>query len=309
MRKLLSANSHEIAIVSDAPEMPGGFFPNDKLKSKSLSFYSVDIRDKDALSELFCQLKADTCVHLAAKVSVEESIKHPDETLEINATGTQNVLEACTKSLTGNFILASSAAVYGDVQSLPIVESEELRPLSPYGDSKKIAEEYVASYTKEKKIHRSVILRIFNVYGSGQSSGGDVISKYIARLSNRRPPIIHGKGEYTRDFISVQDVASAIKLSIDVTEGLNPGNNNYDYPLVINVGTGIPTSMHELAKKMIRISGIELSPVYDKGTVDSKVILHSYADMTRATSILNFVPTKGIDEGLREMIMALTSAK
>jgi len=309
--KLLSLNSYEIVVVSNTSNVNDKYLSIRKEQDeKSLAFHSADIRDRSAISDIFSNVKADTCVHLAAKVSVVDSIKNPDETMEINAKGTMNVLEACHESQTRNFVFASSAAVYGDVRELPISENHDLGPLSPYGTSKMLAEEHVSLYRKLKKIENAVILRIFNVYGKGQASGADVITRFVARLSKGLPPIIFDDGRHTRDFISVEDVASALLLSIRLSEqSPNTGNNDLNLPMIFNTGTGIPTSMKELAKKMIEIFGLNLDPIYDREKVDSKVILHSYADMTKAREILHFVPKKVIDEGLREMIDPMLSRK
>lgn len=230
-----------------------------------LTFYAADIRDKEAISDIFRDEEADTCVHLAAKLSVTDSIKKPDETMDINVKGTLNVLEACHNSGVKNFVFASSAAVYGDVEELPISEDQTLRPLSPYGSSKMLAEQHVLSYKKLKKIQNTISLRIFNVYGPGQTNESGVITKFATRLSKGLPPIITGNGEHTRDFISVDDVADAILLSIKAMEELK---SNYNYNLssspVFNIGTGTATSIKELAQIMISISGLKLAPIYEK---------------------------------------------
>ena len=134
------------------------------------------------------------------KISVADSIKNPDETMEVNVKGTLNVLEACHTSQVNNFIFASSAAVYGDVTELPISENHALRPLSPYGTSKMLAEKHVSTYGRLKKIQNTISLRIFNVYGPGQTSESDVIIKFAKRLSKGLPPIILGNGNFTKDF-------------------------------------------------------------------------------------------------------------
>jgi len=304
LRGLLSYNTYSIAVVSNASNLDHNFVVDKKsLKDRQPSFHVADIRDKGAISDIFSAVKADTCVHLAAKVSVADSIKNPDETMEINVKGTMNVLEACHQSQTKNFVFASSAAVYGDVKELPISEKHALRPLSPYGISKMLAEEHVSLYKKLKKIENAIILRIFNVYGKGQTSETDVITRFVARLSKGLPPVIQGDGLHTRDFISVEDVVRSILLSIRLSEKASiTGNNVLNLPMIFNTGTGTPTSMNELAKKMIEIFGLDLEPLYDRDGADNKIILHSYADMTKAREILHFVPKKGIDEGLKEMI-------
>ena len=272
------------------------------LKDMRSTYYTADIRDSKTISDIFRDERPDTCIHLAAKISVPESIKNPDETMDINVNGTLNVLEACHDSKVNNFVFASSAAVYGDVRELPISESHALNPLSPYGTSKMLAEQHVFSYKKLDKIQNTISLRIFNVYGDGQVNENDVVTKFARRLSKGLPPIIYGNGKHTRDFISVDDVADSILLSIRVME---ESKNNYDYNLssspVFNIGTGTATSIKELADKMISISGLQLKPVYVEGTQDTGVISESYADMTKAKRTLNFVAKKNLETGLREL--------
>jgi UDP-glucose 4-epimerase len=276
----------------------------DKIISQdpTLKLYIADIRDRKAISDVFEHEKAETCIHLAAKINVADSIKNPEETMDINVKGTQNVLDACSNNKVKNFVFASSAAVYGDVTKLPISENHSLRPLSPYGTSKMLAEEIVFRYNKLEKIQNTTSLRIFNIYGGNNFSESDVISRFAARLSNGLPPIIYGDGNHTRDFISVDDVVEAILLSVKIMKEIkNNHNDNSSSSTVFNVGTGTATSIKELAQKMIAISELELEPIYEESH-DDRIILHSYADMTKAKEILHFVPKKTIDEGLKEMI-------
>ena len=275
-----------------------------------LTFHAADIRDIEAITNIFRDEEADTCVHLAAKLSVVDSIKKPDETMDINVKGTLNVLEACHKSGVKNFVFASSAAVYGDVQELPISEDQTLRPLSPYGSSKMLAEQHVLSYKKLKKIQNTISLRIFNVYGPGQTSESGVITKFATRLSKGLPPVIYGDGNHTRDFISVYDVADAILLSIKaMEEPKNSHNYNLSSSPVFNIGTGTPTSLKELAQKMISISCLKLNPIYEKADSDRGVILHSYANMTKAKRELQFAAKKSLDAGLKEIVEPLVLRK
>jgi UDP-glucose 4-epimerase len=309
--KILSHTNDSVILVSNTSKANDKYLEERKLlDDKKLKFCTADIRDRNTIEDIMKDERADTCIHLAAKTSVADSIKNPDETMEINVKGTLNVLEACHNSQVNNFIFASSAAVYGDATELPISEDVILMPLSPYGRSKMLAEEHVSSYGRLKKIQNTVSLRIFNVYGPGQTSDGDVITKFAKRLSNGLPPIIYGNGDFTRDFISVDDVTEAILLSIRTMErSKNNYNDRLNFPTVFNVGTGIPTSITELAQKMIDIFGLNLHPIYEEGRVDNGVILHSYADMTKAHDILHFVPKKVIDVGLAEMIEPITLSK
>jgi len=202
VNRLLNCGKYSIALVSNTHNFDAGHFGQTRPQEKlPLRHYNADIRDKDEISKIFRNERADTCIHLAAKISVSDSIRNPDETMDINVKGTENALEACYESQVCNFIFASSAAVYGDVRKLPITEDCALNPLSPYGTSKMLAEQCISSYTKSKKIKNSVILRIFNVYGYGQTSQSDVITKFATGLKNKLPPVIHGNGMHTRDFI------------------------------------------------------------------------------------------------------------
>jgi UDP-glucose 4-epimerase len=304
VKKLLSCKLHSLALISNTPNISDEYLSYRKfLKDMPLRFYTADIRDRKAISDIFRGERADTCIHLAAKISVADSIKNPDETMDINVKGTLNVLEACHTSKVNNFVFASSAAVYGDVRELPISENHILRPLSPYGTSKMLAEQHVFCYNKLKKIQNTISLRIFNVYGDGQVSESDVVTKFARRLSKGLPPIIYGDGKHTRDFISVDDVADAILLSIRAMEGpKNNRNYNLSSSPVFNIGTGTATSIKEVARKMISISGLKLDPIYEEGNHDSKVILHSYANMTKAKNVLHFVAKKDFETGLREIL-------
>lgn len=152
VNKILSNKLSSIALIADRSNPRNSQFKDAEVDGDLLTIYSVDIRDKKAISDIFQNEKADTCIHLAAKISVSDSIYNADETMEINVKGTHNVLEACCVNKVNNFIFASSAAVYGDVTVLPISENAPLRPVSPYGKSKMLAEKLVFRYQKLRKI-------------------------------------------------------------------------------------------------------------------------------------------------------------
>lgn len=306
VKKILSGNIESIDVISNSPNIS----PEILLNDDRLTYHIADIRDTNKVSKIIKDTNPDTCVHLAAKISVLESIKNPQETIEINVKGTQNVLEACYCNQVSNFIFASSAAVYGHAKELPISEDHSLYPLSPYGTSKMLAEQHVRSYENLNKIRKTVSFRIFNVYGSGQANETDVISRFATRLSRGLAPIIYGNGDHTRDFVSVEDVVDCILLSTKLIEksGMND-KNDLKSPLVFNVGTGKPTSISYLAQKMLELFELDLKPIYEKGEVDNRVILHSYADISRVKEILHFHPRKSIEAGLRDIIDRLSASK
>jgi UDP-glucose 4-epimerase len=308
VKKLLFSRPDSVILISNTTNMNDKFLDDrNLLEDMPLTYYNADIRDSKAITQIFLDERPDTCIHLAAKISVADSIKNPDETMNINVKGTLNVLEACHNSQVNNFVFASSAAVYGDARELPISENASMTPLSPYGKSKMLAEELVFRYDKLKKIQNTISLRIFNVYGRGNMSKSDVVSKFAARVSKGLPPTIYGDGNHTRDFISVDDVADAILLSIKAMESRD--NGNFNSSPVFNIGSGTRTSINELARKMIAISGLDIDPIYEKGSQNCGVILHSYPDILKAKRVLKFVAKKDLETGLRELIGTLTSSK
>jgi UDP-glucose 4-epimerase len=302
IKKLSNKRQFSVALIANTPNTSG----MESSENGLLRFHAEDIRDREAILKIFREERADVCIHLAARISVADSIKNPQETMDINVRGTINVLDACHRSGINNFVFASSAAVYGDVDFLPISENQPLRPLSPYGKSKMLAEQYVMSYKQSKKIKNTISLRIFNVFGHGQTIESDVITRFTKRLSKRQPPIINGEGAQTRDFISVEDVVNAFISAMTVME--RDEIKLTKVPPVFNIGTGNPTSIKDLALKMIEIFGLDLQPIYKETKEDDSEIKFSYADITRAKRHLGFVTKKGLEVGLREMISALPSS-
>jgi UDP-glucose 4-epimerase len=261
-----------------------------------VSIYVEDIRNKEALIEIFKAEEIDTCVHLAAKISVPESITNPEDTIETNIKGTFNVLEACSKVDVKNFVFASSSAVYGEAKVLPISENQQLNPLSPYGASKIAGEALVSSFRNAGKIQNSVSLRMFNVFGEGQSSEyAGVISRFAERLSANLPPVLYGDGNQTRDFISVDDVADVILL----VAGLNKGKKSSSDIDALNVGTGIDTKIKDLAQMMIRIFNLNLKPSIREPRCGD--IMYSVSDINRLRADLGFEPPDRLECYLRKM--------
>ena len=251
--------------------------------------YKQDIRNTEAIQEIIKQEEVDTCVHLAAKVSVAESVINPDETIDVNVRGTVSVLEACARNRVDNFIFASSAAVYGNPLSLPVHENDTLKPLSPYGISKADGERVVMDYKIRGLIKKAVSLRFFNIYGEGQNPEyAGVITRFAERLSKGLAPTIYGDGRQTRDFISVRDAVRAIILSADS-----------DVSGVFNIGSGTAISINELALRMMAIFGMELGPIHLEAKPGD--ILHSCANTVNSRTNLGFEANDTLDSGIVHM--------
>jgi len=223
---------------------------------------------------------ADAVVHAAAYISVEESWERPYEYMWNNAAATARVAVQCA-ARGARLVYISSAAVYGEPVRLPISEDHPTRPLSPYGLSKLAGERVV-----EMLVPGAAVLRLFNVYGPGQTGPyAGVITKFLERARRGLPPVIYGDGEQTRDFVHVGDVARFVETVLE--RGASG---------VFNVGTGRAVSVRELAGLVMRLAGLNGEPVYAPPRPGD--IKHSVADITKARS-LGWEPRVGIEEGLR----------
>jgi len=235
----------------------------------------------------------DYIFHLAAIVSVELSIKNPVLVEEVNVGGTLNLLEESLSLDLKKFVYVSSCAVYGNPKYLPIDEEHPTKPLSPYGVSKLTAEHYCKVFYRIYGL-KTVCLRLFNVYGPRQAVGpySGVIAKFVDRLKNGKPPIIYGDGKQTRDFIFVEDVVDACLRAMDSKKCVGE---------VVNIGSGIETSINELAQVISRLFGIEeVKPVYAESRVGE--IRRSCADISKAKKLLEFKSKISLEEGLRRFI-------
>jgi len=254
----------------------------------NVKFIQADIRDYKSIAELISQ--ADYVFHEAALVSVVESVERPLLTEEINVLGTLNILKALSDGQ-GKLIFASSAAVYGDNQNLPLKESEKPKPLSPYGITKVSAEYYCKVFYELYGVP-TVSLRYFNVFGErqGYNQYAGVISIFINRALNGEPLIIYGDGRQTRDFIYVKDV---VKANILAAES-NKANGK-----VFNVARGERTTIVELALKIIDATNSPSSIIFDKPRPGD--IKHSQADISEIKK-LGFKLDYSLEEGLLKTV-------
>ncbi len=233
----------------------------------------------------------DYVFHQAAIPSVPRSISDPASTNDAGITGTLNLLVAARDSDIKKFVFASSCAVYGDAQTLPLSESLPVSPLSPYALTKLAGEHYCRLFTELYGLP-TVCLRYFNVYGprqDPQSEYAAVIPKFITRALSGEKLVIYGDGTQTRDFVYVRDVVRANILA--AASGATG---------VYNIASGVRTSINDLAREVFsatgRNTGIEYAPPRPGD------VLHSVADITRAKNDLGYVPEYSLREGLEETV-------
>lgn len=248
----------------------------------------VDIRDMAKVDENMAGV--DYVFHLAAVASVPQSIAEPIETNEHNINGTLNILEAARKHNVKKVVFSTSAAVYGDEPTLPKVETMPTLPKSPYAVTKITGEDYCRTYYEAYGLP-TASLRYFNVFGPRQdpnSAYAAVVPKFIECVNANKAPVILGNGEQTRDFIYIDDVVEA-NLIAAVTDGANGE--------IFNIAGGMGISVNELAKNIIMLSGQNLEPEYKPERAGD--IKHSYADISKANSILGWRAKTDINDGLK----------
>ncbi|MEM2901709.1 MAG: GDP-mannose 4,6-dehydratase [Candidatus Bathyarchaeia archaeon] len=256
--------------------------------NKNFTFVKGDIRNLRLLKKICGDV--DAVFHEAALVSVPLSVDQPRLVNDVNVNGTLALLEAACRGPVRKIVLASSCAVYGDPAALPCSEESPTYPKSLYGATKLAAELYGKVYSEVQGIP-TVVLRYFNVYGPSWSRSGEetVVRSFITRLMDGKPPIVHGDGSQTRDFVYIRDVVRA---------NLNALVYNGKPYSVFNVGTGKPTRIIDLAYKVIQVFGLKgLEPIFHESRIGD--IEHSYADVGRSLKELGYTPTISLEEGLK----------
>lgn len=259
----------------------------ERISSLGVEFHKVDIRDFDQLRDIVKNL--DGIFHEAALTDVQESFTKQQEYNDVNVKGTENVFRIA-KEFDLKVVYASSSSVYGNPKKIPIKENSERNPINPYGKTKLDDEFLAEKYSKDSV---SIIgLRYFNVYGEGQTgSYAGVITKFLNRLKEKKSPIIFGTGTQLRDFIFVEDVARA-----NIAAMQSNVNNGF-----FNIGTGITTSIEQLAKIMIELSGLKLEIQYENaldGDVQS-----SQADTNLTESVLKWKYSTELKNGLSKFFI------
>ena len=244
----------------------------ERISSPDIEFHKVDIRNIDQLKKIL--KNSDGVFHQAALTDVQESFTKQEEYNDVNVKGTENIFKIA-KEFDLKVVYASSSSVYGNPEKIPITENSKRDPINPYGKTK-LDDEFIAE--KYSKDSVSIIgLRYFNVYGKGQTgSYAGVITKFINKLKENKDPIIFGSGIQVRDFIFVEDVALA-----NIAAMKSNVNNGF-----FNIGTGITTSIKQLAKIMIDLSNLKLEIQYEKA-LDGDVN-NSQANTNLTESILKW---------------------
>lgn len=256
-------------------------------------FIKMDIRD-EALLNLFERQHYDCVIHQAAQTMVDKSLREPAFDCDVNIKGLVNLLEACRRTGVKRVVYASSAAVYGDVDTLPVTEACTPQPTSFYGLSKLVGEKYLQLYQRHFGLEY-VALRYANVYGERQGDYGEggVVSIFTRAIAAGEEITLYGDGSQTRDFIYVSDVAAANYQAL-FTSQCNA---------VYNVSTGLETSVNELIRLLVEITGCEVTVAHQPPR--SGDIYRSVLDNSRAVVGLSWRPVTDMRAGLARTYQAL----
>lgn len=256
-----------------------------------VNFTRGDIEDKPKVWRLLN--KVDCVYHLAARVSVPESVLFPREYNKSNVSGTVAVLEAMRDAGVKRVVLASSGAVYGEHNVGKVHEALVPNPTSPYAVSKLAAEGYVYTIGSLWEIE-TVVLRVFNAYGPGQAippAHPPVVPQFVRQILGGGSLVIYGNGDQVRDYVYVDDVVRAL-IAAATAEGINHQ--------IINVGTGVGTSVHELVKIMERVTSRKARTIVNPSV--SAGVSSLVADISRAQTLLNYEPQIDLAKGLALLI-------
>jgi UDP-glucose 4-epimerase len=261
-----------------------------KGRDHRFTFHRLDIR-VPAIGDLIARRRPDMIFHLAAQTSVRESVARPNFDAEVNILGSLNVFEGAVEAGVRKVIFAGSGGtLYGTPEHVPVRETHPQAPGSPYGVAKKASSDYLHYY---REIHglEYTVLALANVYGPRQDPHGEagVVSIFAGQLLAPERPTIFGDGDQTRDFVYVDDVVDAFVRAADKAGGL-----------VVNIGTGVETSVQELYDTMAQLAGFEEPARYAMPRPGE--LQRSALDPGRAAIHLGWKPWTDLGEGLQRTL-------
>lgn len=278
----LAAEGHTVLGVDDCST------GDPKVLSGAVQFIRGDVNDRPKLWTLLQEV--DCVYHLAARVIVPESVLYPREYNQVNVGGTVTLMEAMRDVGVRRVVFISSGAIYGNQPVQPVKEDAIPNPRSPYAVSKLAAEYYVKTIGSLWGIE-TVCLRVFNAYGPGQHIPAvhtPVIPNFLRQAWENGTVVVHGDGNQTRDFVYLDDVVTAMKAAATV-----PDIDG----MTLNIGSGAETSIRELARLAVEITGGHPEFVYNPR--NSGGLSRLCADISKAREKLGYDPQTSLLDGMR----------
>jgi len=258
------------------------------LRERNFELVKADIRDKDTLKEIFEKYKFQKVIHLAAQAGVRLSLKQPNLYVDVNINGTLNLLELSREYKIKNFIFGSSSSVYGTTKEIPFSEEGKLKPISPYGVSKRAGE--LLCYTYNHLYNLPVtILRFFTVYGPRQRPDM-AIHKFTKLIDECKKIYLYGDGKTSRDYTYISDIVEGIISAL---------NNNFNYE-IFNLGNSNPTNLSYLISLIEKNIGKSVKIKYLPEQPGDPSI--TFADISESKRMLNYEPKVKIEEGIKRFV-------
>ena len=253
--------------------------------------YDVDLNDAHALAQAFADAKPEVVSHHAAQVSVRNSMANPTHDAQVNIIGSLNVLQACVQQGVERLIFASTCAVYGKPERLPMDEAHALRPESVYGASKLSVETFIRLYTDAYGLKHK-IFRYGNVFGPRQNPAGEagVVAIFTGQMCRGEQPAIFGDGTKTRDYIFISDIVAANIAA------LNPAGDDQTY----NLARGIGVSDFEIFDAVRAAVGAAMQPKY--APVRPGEAQAVSLDASKARQVLSWQPAVDLPDGIRQVV-------
>jgi UDP-glucose 4-epimerase len=281
--KKLVARGDDVTVIDN---LNTGKEENLKSVIDKITFLKYSILNRELLEKQSQNI--DGIFHQAALASVQDSFSKLDEYHGVNVNGTENILKLAKKN-DFRVVYASSSSVYGNPERIPIKESDKKDPINPYAETKLKKEQLAIKYSEMGV--KVIGLRYFNVFGKGQSKEyAGVLKLFLERIRDKLPPKINGDGTQFRDFVYVEDVADANIMSMD--SDINHG--------FYNVGTNTSITILDLAKTIIKSSGLDIQPIFGpalKGDVQKTI-----ANIDLIKEEIGWEPTILIEKWIEEII-------
>ena len=281
--KKLVARGDDVTVIDN---LNTGKEENLKSVIDKITFLKDSILNRELLEKQSQNI--DGVFHQAALASVQDSFSKPDEYHDVNVNGTENILKLAKKN-DFRVVYASSSSVYGNPERIPIKESDKKNPINPYAETKLKQDQLAIKYSEMGV--KVIGLRYFNVFGKGQSKEyAGVLKLFLERIRDKLPPKINGDGTQFRDFVYVEDVADANIMSMD--SDINHG--------FYNVGTNTSITILDLAKTIIKSSGLDIQPIFGpalKGDVQKTI-----ANIDLIKEEIGWEPTILLEKWIEEII-------
>jgi UDP-glucose 4-epimerase len=276
---------HEVAILDNLSTGVREYLP------AAARFYQADLADAAAVERCVAEFRPEVVDHHAAQIDVRRSVADPAFDATVNILGGIQLLSACTRHAVRKLIYSSTGgALYGEGRFLPATEDHPVNPESPYGASKHAFEHYLYLW---KLLHGLdyTVLRYPNVYGPRQNPHGEagVNAIFIGLMLRGERPTIFGDGEQVRDYLFVGDVVAANELALSAGGGE-----------ILNLGTGVATSVNQIFRELRRIIGFVGEPTYQPARAGE--IQRIYLDASRARQVLGWRPSVPFSDGLRRTV-------